>query len=33
VRFHQWTSAGILRAPRYKGRRDDKAPAEVVREG
>ena len=32
VRFHQWTSAGILRAPRFKGVRDDKAAAEVVRE-
>ena len=32
VGFHQWTSAGVLRAPRYRGLRDDKAAAEVVRE-
>jgi len=32
VFFHEWTSAGILRAPRYKGVRDDKDPSEVVRE-
>ena len=32
VAFHQWTSAGVLRAPRYKGLRDDKPASEVVRE-
>ncbi len=32
VGFHQWTTAGMLRAPRYRGLRDDKAAAEVVRE-
>jgi bifunctional non-homologous end joining protein LigD len=32
VAFHQWTSAGRLRAPRYRGVRDDKPAAEVVRE-
>jgi bifunctional non-homologous end joining protein LigD len=32
VEFHEWTSAGILRAPRFKGLRDDKPPTEVVRE-
>jgi bifunctional non-homologous end joining protein LigD len=32
VEFTQWTSAGRLRAPSYKGLRDDKDPAEVVRE-
>ena len=32
VAFHQWTSAGVLRAPRYRGLRDDKPASEVVRE-
>jgi bifunctional non-homologous end joining protein LigD len=32
VAFTEWTSAGRLRAPSYKGLRDDKDPAEVVRE-
>ncbi len=32
VAFHEWTSAGVLRAPRYRGLRDDKAAADVVRE-
>jgi len=32
VAFHEWTTAGVLRAPRYKGLRDDKPAAEVVRE-
>jgi bifunctional non-homologous end joining protein LigD len=32
VAFTQWTRAGRLRAPSYKGLRDDKDPAEVVRE-
>jgi bifunctional non-homologous end joining protein LigD len=32
VEFTEWTSAGILRHPSYKGLRDDKDPREVVRE-
>lgn len=32
VAFAEWTKAGRLRAPSYKGLRDDKEPAEVVRE-
>jgi ATP-dependent DNA ligase len=32
VAFHEWTSAGILRAPRYKGLRTDKDARDVVRE-
>ena len=32
VAFHEWTSAGVLRAPRYKGVRDDKPASDVVRE-
>jgi bifunctional non-homologous end joining protein LigD len=32
VDFTEWTSAGILRHPSYKGLRDDKDPKEVVRE-
>ncbi len=32
VGFQNWTGAGILRAPRYRGLRDDKEPSEVVRE-
>ncbi len=32
VGFHEWTSQGVLRAPRYRGLRDDKPAAEVVRE-
>jgi bifunctional non-homologous end joining protein LigD len=32
VAFHQWTRGGVLRAPRYKGLRDDKPASEVVRE-
>jgi bifunctional non-homologous end joining protein LigD len=32
VAFHEWTRAGILRAPRYKGLRIDKDPHDVVRE-
>ena len=32
VGFSEWTTAGRLRHPRYLGRRDDKDPAEVVRE-
>jgi DNA ligase D-like protein (predicted ligase) len=33
VGFSEWTSAGLLRHPRYLGLRDDKAPREVRREG
>jgi bifunctional non-homologous end joining protein LigD len=32
VRFQNWTGAGMLRAPRYRGLRDDKDPTDVVRE-
>ena len=32
VTFDRWTRAGRMRAPVYKGLRDDKDPAEVVRE-
>ena len=32
VTFGRWTRAGRMRAPVYKGLRDDKNPAEVVRE-
>ena len=32
VGFHEWTSQGVLRAPRYRGLRDDKPAADVVRE-
>jgi bifunctional non-homologous end joining protein LigD len=32
VAFHEWTTAGGLRAPRYRGLRVDKPAAEVVRE-
>ena len=32
VEFSEWTSAGTLRHPSYKGLRDDKDPADVVRE-
>jgi bifunctional non-homologous end joining protein LigD len=32
VRFQNWTGAGMLRAPRYRGLREDKDPSEVVRE-
>ena len=32
VTFGRWTRAGRMRAPVYKGLRDDKDPAEVVRE-
>jgi len=33
VGFAEWTSAGLLRHPRFLGLRDDKAPTEVRREG
>ena len=32
MRFTEWTSAGSLRQPRFRGLRDDKDPADVVRE-
>lgn len=32
VGFHEWTTAGVLRAPRYRGLRADKAARDVVRE-
>jgi bifunctional non-homologous end joining protein LigD len=32
VEFAVWTSAGVMRAASYKGLRDDKDPAEVIRE-
>ena len=32
VGFHEWTSAGILRAPRYRGCATTRTPSEVVRE-
>ena len=32
VEFHRWTRAGRMRAPAYRGLRDDKNPADVVRE-
>lgn len=32
VEFHEWTSAGVLRAPRFKGLRTDKDAREVRRE-
>ncbi len=32
VEFVEWTQAGQLRAPAYKGLRDDKSPALVIRE-
>jgi bifunctional non-homologous end joining protein LigD len=33
VEFREWTQGGQLRAPSYKGLRDDKPAADVVREG
>jgi bifunctional non-homologous end joining protein LigD len=32
VRFTEWTRAGVLRQPRFRGLRDDKDPRDVVRE-
>jgi bifunctional non-homologous end joining protein LigD len=32
IEFTEWTSAGTLRHPSYKGLRDDKPAADVVRE-
>jgi len=33
VEFREWTQGGQMRAPSYKGLRDDKAPQDVVHEG
>jgi bifunctional non-homologous end joining protein LigD len=32
VAFAEWTDDGLLRQPRFQGLREDKDPAEVVRE-
>ena len=32
VGFQEWTTAGLLRQPRFLGLREDKAAADVVRE-
>ena len=32
IEFAEWTTDGLLRQPRFEGLRDDKDPAEVVRE-
>ena len=32
VEFREWTAEGVMRAPSYKGLRDDRPAAEVVRE-
>nr|NIL82337.1 Multifunctional NHEJ DNA repair protein LigD [Rhodococcus kroppenstedtii] len=32
VRFFEWTEGGSLRHPSWRGLRDDKSPADVVRE-
>jgi bifunctional non-homologous end joining protein LigD len=32
IEFREWTSEGVMRAPSFKGLRDDKPAAEVVRE-
>lgn len=32
VSFERWTRAGRMRAPSYRGLRDDKEPTDVVRE-
>jgi bifunctional non-homologous end joining protein LigD len=33
VEFREWTGEGVMRAPSFKGLREDKSPREVVREG
>ncbi len=33
VEFREWTGEGVMRAPSFKGLRDDKSPREVVLEG
>ncbi len=32
IEFREWTGEGVMRAPSYKGLRDDKEPARVTRE-
>jgi bifunctional non-homologous end joining protein LigD len=32
IEFSEWTRAGDLRAPSFKGLREDKDPREVIRE-
>jgi bifunctional non-homologous end joining protein LigD len=32
VAFERWTRSGRMRAPAYKGLREDKDPGQVVRE-
>jgi len=32
IEFREWTSEGVMRAPSYKGLREDKPAAEVIRE-
>ncbi|MGH2857297.1 MAG: DNA ligase D, partial [Solirubrobacteraceae bacterium] len=32
IEFREWTGDGVMRAPSFKGLRDDKPPAQVVRE-
>jgi bifunctional non-homologous end joining protein LigD len=32
IEFREWTQEGVMRAPSFKGLRDDKPPARVVRE-
>jgi bifunctional non-homologous end joining protein LigD len=32
IEFREWTTEGVMRAPSFKGLRDDKDPAHVVRE-
>ena len=33
IEFREWTGEGVMRAPSFKGLREDKSPREVVREG
>ena len=33
IEFREWTNEGVLRAPSFKGLREDKSPREVVLEG
>jgi bifunctional non-homologous end joining protein LigD len=33
IEFREWTAEGVMRAPSYKGLREDRAPREVVLEG
>ena len=32
IEFREWTREGVMRAPSYKGLRDDKEPRDVMRE-